>query len=88
MADQELGKTVSFNHGWGLLPIKVYSNDDLGVTLTYFTAKEKLKTVDFLETIAAYDLKVGRCRQLIELMKVCEYCRSVISVLGPRSFTY
>ena len=25
------------------------------------------------ETIADCDLKVGRCRQLIEIMKVCEY---------------
>ena len=33
----------------------------------------KVKTVDFSETIAACDLKVGRCRQLIEIMKVCEY---------------
>ena len=33
----------------------------------------KVKTVDFSETIAASDLKVGSCRQLIELMKVCEY---------------
>ena len=32
-----------------------------------------MKTVDFSETIAASDLKVGRRRQLIELMKVCEY---------------
>ena len=30
----------------------------------------------FLETIAACDLKVGRCRQLIEIMKACEYWRS------------
>ena len=29
-----------------------------------------MKTVDFSETIAACDLKVGRCRQLIEIMKV------------------
>ena len=29
-----------------------------------------MKKVDFSETIAAYDLKVCRCRQLIELMKV------------------
>ena len=29
-----------------------------------------MKTVDFFETIAACDLKVGRCRQLIELIKV------------------
>ena len=27
----------------------------------------------FSETIAACDLKVGRFRQLIEIMKVCEY---------------
>ena len=36
---------------------------------------EKVKTVELLETIAACDLKVGRCRQLIEIMKVCEYLR-------------
>ena len=48
-----------------------------------------MKTVDFSETIAASDLKVGRCKQLIELMKVCEYSRSRSSLdLGPRSFTY
>ena len=51
--------------------------------MTYFMARsnlvaygflwEKVKTVDFSETIAACDLKVGRCRQLIENMKVCEY---------------
>ena len=34
---------------------------------------EKVKTVDFSETIAASDLKVGRCRQLIQFLKVCEY---------------
>ena len=32
-----------------------------------------MKTVDFSETFAACDLKVGGCRQLIEVMKVCEY---------------
>ena len=32
-----------------------------------------MKTVDFSETIAAGDLKVGRSRHLIEFMKVCEY---------------
>ena len=31
------------------------------------------ETVDDSETIAACDLKVGKCRQLIEIMKVCEY---------------
>ena len=49
------------------------------MTLTYFTARsnlvtlaflwEKVKTVYFSESIAACDLKVGRCRQLIEIMK-------------------
>ena len=33
---------------------------------------EKVKTVDFSETIAACDLKVGS-RHLMEIMKVCEY---------------
>ena len=32
-----------------------------------------MKTVDFSETIAASDLKVGRSGHLIEFMKVCEY---------------
>ena len=32
-----------------------------------------METVDFSDTIAACDLKVGICRQLIELMKGCEY---------------
>ena len=49
--------------------------------VTYAFLWEKVKTVDFSETIAACDLKVGRCRQLIEIMKLCEYLRS-------RSFVY
>ena len=32
-----------------------------------------MKTVDFSETIAAIDLKVGRSRHLNELKKVSEY---------------
>ena len=48
-----------------------------------------MKTVEFSETIAAFDLKVGRCRQLIEIMKVCDYLRSKSFLdLGPRPFTY
>ena len=50
--------------------------------LTYAFLWEKVKTVDFSETIAACDLKVGRCRQLIEIMKLCEYLKvNVISLL-------
>ena len=48
-----------------------------------------MKTVNFLETIAASDLKVGRAGQLIELMKLCEYSRSRSCLyLGLRLFTY
>ena len=60
----------------GLLPIIVCTNDDPGVNLTYFTTRsnlvlwEKVKTVDFSESTAPCDLKVCRCRQLIEFMKV------------------
>ena len=41
--------------------------------VTYGFLGEKVKTVDFSETIAACDLKVDRCRQIIDIMKVCEY---------------
>ena len=48
-----------------------------------------MKTVNFSETIAASDLKVGRSRHLIEYMKVSEYSRyrSLLD-LGPRLCTY
>ena len=36
-----------------------------------------MKTVDFSETIEAFDLKVGRYRQIIDFMKVCEYSMSM-----------
>ena len=32
-----------------------------------------MEIVDFSETIAVSDLKVGRSRHLIAFMKVCEY---------------
>ena len=48
-----------------------------------------MKTMDFSETIAASELKVGRSRHLIEYMKICEYLRSSSFLdLGPRSCTY
>ena len=59
------------------MPIIVGCNNEPGLTTTYFTKRsnlvKKMKTVDFSETIAACDLKAGRCRQLIELIKYCEY---------------
>ena len=33
----------------------------------------KCENSGFSETIAACDLEVGRCKQLIEIMKVCQY---------------
>ena len=78
------GRPISTKLGMyhrGLQPIIVCSNDDPRVTLIYFTARsnllnlaflwEKVKKVDFSETIAASDLKVSS--HLIEYMKVCEY---------------
>ena len=35
-----------------------------------------MKTVDFVETIAAFDLNIGRFKQLDEKIKVYEYSRS------------
>ena len=32
-----------------------------------------MKTVDFAGTIEPGDLKIGRYRQLIDFMKICEY---------------
>ena len=56
-----------------------FSNNDPGLTLTYLTARsnfviwafqnEKVKIVDFADTIVASDLKVGRSRHLIKFMK-------------------
>ena len=58
---------------------QICSNDAPGLTLPYFTARsnlvpyafvsEKVKTMNFSETIVVYDIKVGRCSQLNEFMK-------------------
>ena len=56
-------------HHWVLEYYKFCSNDDPGLTMTYFTARSNLvpyvflweqgKIVDFSETIVAYDLKLA-----------------------------
>ena len=56
---------------WVLEYYQVCSNDDPGLTLTYFTATsnlvpyafvwEKGKTIDISESIVVYYVKVGRC---------------------------
>ena len=65
---------------------QVYSNDDPGLTLTYYMARsnlvphafvwEKGKIIDFSETIVVYDVKVGRFSQLNEYVNLYEYQRS------------
>ena len=53
-----------------------------------FIRKKMGHTMDFSETIVVYDIKVGRCSQLIEYMKLYEYQRSRSSIdLGP-NFSY
>ena len=59
---------------------QICSNDESGLTLTYFMARsnfvpypfvwEEGKTMDFSETIVVYNIKVGRCSQLNEYMKL------------------
>ena len=48
-----------------------------------------MNPVDVLETIAAFDLSIGRYKQLDKYMKLYEYSRSrSFHDFGPRSFTY
>ena len=91
-----LNRWTDFNETWYLASIMVCINHDLVLTLTYFTARSVLvmwsfqwgnvKTLD-LGSFGACDLNVGRYRQLIEFMKLCEYSRAR-SFLGQTSFTY
>ena len=78
---------------------QVYSNEDPWLTLTYFTAMsnlvpyafvwEKGKTMDFSETIVAYDVKVGSCSELNVYISLYEYQRSRSFIdLGPRSLRF
>ena len=67
---------------------QVCSNDAPGLTLTYFKTMsnlvpitflwEKIKTMDFSETIVIYDIKVDICGQINEYMKLYEYQRSMV----------
>ena len=78
---------------------QVCSNDDPELTLTYFTASsnlvpyafvwEKGKTMDISETVVVYGIKIGRCSQLNEYMKLYDYQRSRSFIdLGPRSLRF
>ena len=74
-------------HHWVLEYYQVCSNDAPGLTLTYFKARsnvvpyafigEKVKAMDFSETIVLYDRKVRRCSELNGYMKLYEYSHPV-----------
>ena len=76
-------KLINWYVASGLQPIIVCSNNDLGSDLDLFYGKVKFgnlgfsigkgENIRFSETIDAFDLKVGRYRQLNDFMKVCEY---------------
>ena len=49
----------------------------------------KSENSGYLETIAACDMNIGRCKQLDELIKEYGYSRSMSFLdFGPRSFMY
>ena len=89
---------VGMQH-WVLDYYQVCSNDEPGLTLTYFVARSKLvpyafvwekgNIMDFSETIVVYDIKVGRYIQLNEYVNLYEYQRpgSFIN-LHPRSLRF
>ena len=67
-------RPMTLKHGMWHQMLEYYqvcSNDDHGLTVTYFMRRsnlvphafvwEKGKTMDFSETIVVYDIKVGRC---------------------------
>ena len=60
---------------WGCRPIIIYSNYGPSVWSRRHLY-EKKEIIYYLKTIAAYDLKVGRCIGLNDLMKLHDYCRS------------
>ena len=78
---------------------QVCSNDDPGMTLTYFTARsnlvpyafvwEKGKTMDFSETSVVFDIKVGKCSQLNVYTNLYQYQRSKSFIdLRQRSLSF
>ena len=81
---------------------QVYSNDDPGLTLNYFTARsnlvpyafvlEKGKTMDFSETFVVYDLKLATDdrsdRKFLLTSKLYTTCPGAIYPLLPRCYIH
>ena len=77
---------------------QVCSNDDPGLTLTYFTARsnfvpyaflwEKGKTMDFfLETIVIYDLKLATDDRSVSPVDIKTLCHGGCMPLAPGLYT-
>ena len=84
---------------WVLKYYQVCSNDDPGLTLTFFTARSNLvpyafewdkgKTMFSAEIIVVCDIKFGRYSQLKAYMNLYEYQRSRSFIdFGPRSLRF
>ena len=84
-------RVLEYNH--------ICSNDDSGLTLTYFMARsnlasyafvwEKGNIMDFSETVVVYDVKVFIFMQLNAYMNLCEYQRlRLFNDLRPMSLSF
>ena len=78
---------------WVLEYYQFYSDDDPGMTWTYFMARSNLIPYAFVwekgKTMDFYEIKVGRCSQPNEYMNLYDYqwSRSFID-FGPRSLRF
>ena len=57
----------------GLGPIVVYSNDDLGLTMTYFAAESNL---------APYAFKLGKGICIMHQSKICSPCEGYAALFS------
>ena len=78
---------------------QIYSNDDPGLTLTYFSARsilvpyafvwEKGKTIDFSESIIVYDLKLATDdRSDKKFLLTSQFCPLVAVCPLPRGYIH
>ena len=84
--NQKANNLESLYAALGTQVLPTCSNNDPGLTLTYYTARsnlvpyafvwETVKTMEFAETNVVYDVKVDRCSHLNEYLKLYEYQRS------------
>ena len=71
----------------------LYSNDDTGMILAYFTAKSCLFPYAFVwekdkHNMSIYNIKVGRCSQSYEYMKRYEYTGMTLTYFTTKSYLF